>query len=120
MVKSRFEISDKNNGYTPASSFIENMTGEKAFRSNEVYHLDLGTGFEKRIRILYMDFHLGLNLSYTIKLNRFEWRTLQGEVVDEIPSVKNDGLKFCILARFEVNWEKMNDYKLFKKKKARK
>ncbi len=29
MISSRLEICDKNNNYTPASSFIENMTGEK-------------------------------------------------------------------------------------------
>ncbi len=80
----------------------------------------MGAGFEKRIRISYMDLHLGFNLSYAINLNSFEWKTLQGQVVNEIPSVKNDGLKFRVLAIFEVNWEKMNESKSFKKKRARK
>jgi hypothetical protein len=96
-----------NSGFT---QLIDSLSGSATFKSNQIFYTDLGLGFEKRLRVQYIDIYLGLNLSYVINFNHLKWKTLQEIEVNSMPTIKTNGFKINFVGRFEINWKKFEEH----------
>lgn len=109
---SNYQLDIINTNYSNSGfvQLIDSLSGSATFKSNQIFYTDLGFGFEKLLRVLYIDIYLGLNLSYVINFNNLKWKTLQEIEVNSMPTIKTNGFKINFVGRFEINWKKYEEH----------
>jgi hypothetical protein len=105
----QFELNLINKSYnqTDFNQIINNLSGEKTLKTNNIYSIDIGAGFEQRINFSFVFIYLGINTSYSFNFNNEKWLDLQKNTTYNFPKTKTNGLKIMLNARIEINWSKL-------------
>lgn len=113
----QLNLVDKNYQLNNFPQILDSLSGEKSFKSNEIFYADLGAGFEKRLILFENTFFIGANLSYLINFNKLKWKSMGGTTINEMPGIKTGGLKISCVLRYEFDWDKLQS-KSRKKKES--
>lgn len=89
-----------------STNYNSNLSGQKleeGFATNDVFDLQIGPTFERKVVILSFPVYFGLNVFYNIELGKHVWENLNGNRLQVLPPFNTNGFGFKFRVGLSLN-----------------